>query len=197
MKNFVFCKYRNEPTKCIKCHKRCPSISNILYGIIFKLPIIKQIYKYISDKNFDKYMKFEEDRFTKYGDCEDEKIKLIFGTLSYDEMVRQYGATLYTMNDLDIIYDKESKKYSASVEAIYQWDDDGGIVKYLQSLLSQFTKYMIDNNLDTTCKIVFYDIFYGNITMDCVADTIEECYAKFKFMVEGYCKMWDEKESEE
>ena len=197
MKNFVFCKYRNEPTKCINCHKRCPSVSNILYGIIFELPIIKQIYKYISDKKFDKYMKFEEDRFNKYGDCEDEKIKLIFGTLSCDEMVRQYGATLYTMNDLDIIYNKESKKYSASVEAIYQWDDEGGIVKYLQSLLSQFTKYMIDNNLDTTYKIVFYDIFYGNITMDCVADTIEECYAKFKFMVEGYCKVWGEKEGEE
>lgn len=194
MKNFVFCKYRNEPAKCINCHKRCPSISNILYGIIFKLPIIKQIYKYISDKKFDKYMKFEEDRFNKYGDCEDEKIKLVFATLSGDEMVRQYGATLYTMNDLDIIYDKESKKYSASVEAIYQWDDEGGTVKYLQSLLSQFTKYMIDNNLDTTYKIVFYDIFYGNITMDCVADTIEECYAKFKFMVEGYCKMWEESE---
>ena len=86
------------------------------------------------------------------------------------------------------------KKYSASVEAIYQWDDKMGIVKYLQSLLSQFTKYMIDNNLDTTYKIVFYDIFYGNIAMDCVADTIEECYAKFKFMVEGYCKMWSGKE---
>jgi flagellin-specific chaperone FliS len=175
----------------------CPSISNILHGVVFKIPIIKQIYDYILNKQFERQLKFEEDRFNKYGDCEDEKIKLIFGTLSYDEMVRQYGATLYTMNDLDIIYDKESKKYSASVEAIYQWDDKSGIFKYLQSLLSQFTKYMIDNNLDTTYKIVFYDIFYGNITIDCVADTIEECYAKFKFMVEGYCKMWDEKESEE
>ena len=93
-------------------------------------------------------------------------------------------------------YDKETKKYSVDIEAIYQWDDKSGIAIYLQSLLNQFTKYMTDNNLKTNYKISFYDIFYGKIGIECEADTIEECYAKFKFIVDGYCRMW-ERESEE
>ena len=194
MKNYVFCKYRNNYEKRLHCsRKTCPSVSNILYGVVFKLPIIKQIYDYISDKRYDKQMKIEEEIFNKYGDCENESIKLIFGIKSYDDLC-ECGANLYTMNDLDVIYDKESKRYSASVEAIYQWDDKSGIVRYLQSLLSQFTKYMTDNNLDTNYKISFYDMFYGKIAIECEADTIEECYAKFKFMVDGYCRIWEDKE---
>ena len=195
MKNYVFCKNKNNHEECSHCsRKTCPSVSNILHGVVFKLPIIKQIYDYLSVKQFDKQMKIEEEIFNQYGDCENESIKLIFATLSGDEMVRRYGATLYTMNDLDVIYDKQSKTYGASVEAIYQWDDKSGIVRYLQSLLNQFTKYMTDNNLDTSYKISFYDIFYGKIAMVCEADTIEELYAKFKFMVDGYCIMWEDKE---
>ena len=194
MKNYVFCKNKNNYEECLHCsRKTCPSISNILYGIVFKLPIIKQIYNYISDKQFEKQMKDEEEIFNKYGDCENESIKLIFGVKSYDDLCK-CDANLYTMNDLDVIYDKQSKKYSADVEAIYQWDDKSGIVIYLQSLLNQFTKYMTDNNLDTNYKISFYDMFYGKIAMECEADTIEELYAKFKFMVDGYCNIWEDKE---
>lgn len=197
MKNYVFCKDRNNNEKCIHCNRKmCPSVSNILYGVIFEIPIIKQIYNYLYHKKFMKELKHEEDILEKYGDCETNTIKLIFATLSNDEMVKQYGATLYTMNDLDVIYDKETKKYSVDIEAIYQWDDKSGIAIYLQSLLNQFTKYMTDNNLKTNYKISFYDIFYGKIAIECEADTIEECYAKFKFIVDGYCRMW-EKESEE
>lgn len=127
------------------------------------------------------------------GDCENESIRLIFGIKSYDDLSGR-DANLYTMNDLDVIYDKETKKYSASVEAIYQWDNEEDISTYLQSLLSKFTQYMIDNNLDTNYKISFYDIFYGNIGINCVADSIEECYSKFKFMVDGYCRMWNGRE---
>ena len=196
MRNYVFCKNRNNQEECLRCsRKTCPSVSNILHGFVFELPIIKQVYDYISDKQFDKQMKIEDEVFQKYGDCEDELIKLVFGIKSYDDLCR-CGANLYTMNDLEFVYHKETKKYSISIEAIYQWDDKSGIVKYLQSLLNQFTKYMTDNNLKTNYKISFYDIFYGKIGIECEADTIDECYAKFKFIVDGYCRMW-EKESEE
>lgn len=196
MKNYVFCKDRNNNEKCIHCNRKmCPSVSNILYGVIFEIPIIKQVYGYVSNKRFDRQMKIEEEVFQKYGDCEDESIKLVFGIKSYDDLCR-CGANLYTMNDLEVVYHKGTKQYSISIESIYQWDDKSGIANYLQSLLNQFTKYMIDNNLSTNYKISFYDIFYGKIAIECEADTIEECYAKFKFMVEGYCRMW-EKESEE
>ena len=193
MRNYVFCKDRTNTEKCLHCsRKTCPSVSNILHGVVFELPIIKQIYDYISNKQFEKQMKIEEEIFNQYGDCENESIKLIFAILSGDEMVRRYGATLYTMNDLDVIYNKQTKKYIADVEAIYQWDDKSGIIRYLQSLLNQFTKYMTDHNLDTNYKISFYDIFYGHIGIRCEADTIEELYTKFKFMVDGYCRMWEE-----
>lgn len=196
MKNYVFCKYRNEPTKCINCHKRCPSISNILYGIIFKLPIIKQIYDKIDDIRYDKQANELEDTLAKYGDCEDEKIKLIFGVISYDDLCGSSHANLYTMNDLEVCYDKNTKKYNVSVETAYMFMSEKDEMKYIKALLSQFTKYMNENRLDTNYQIGLFVLFSGGFGIDCTSDSIEECYAKFKFMVEGYCRMW-KKESEE
>ena len=190
MKNYVFCKHRNDIDKCLDCNRAtCPSISNILYGVVFKLPIIKQIYDHISHKQFDKQIKLEGEQFEKYGYCENESIKLIFGILSGDEFCREDGATLYSMNDLDVIYDKQTKKYSVSVEAIYQFDSIEGQVRYLNQLLYEFTNYMTDNKLDTNYQISFYDIFYGHIRIDCVGESIEECYARFKVIVEGFNRM--------
>lgn len=183
MKNYVFCKHNNTE-KCYNCERTCPSVSNILYGVVFELPIIKQIYKYISNKIFEKAIKLEEEMFEKYGDCENESIKLIFGVSSCE-----CDVNLYTINDLEVIYDKQTKKYSISIEAIYQFDSIERQVKYLNGLLEKFTKYMTDNNFDKNYKISFYDIFYGNININCIANSIEECYARFKFIVEGFDRM--------
>ena len=196
MKNYVFCKHRNNIDKCLDCDRTCPSVSNILYGVIFELPIIKQIYDNLLYKQHEKQMKLEEEIFEKYGDCEDESIKLIFGIKSYDDLC-ECDVNLYTMNDLDVIYDKNTKKYSASVEAIYQFDSIEGQVRYLNQLLHEFTKYMTDNNLNTNYQISFYDIFYGHIAIDCVADSIEECYSRFKFIVEGFDRMNGDRRSKE
>lgn len=187
MKNYVFCKHNNTE-KCYNCERTCPSVSNILYGVVFELPIIKQIHKYISNKIFEKVIKLEEEIFEKYGDCENESIKLIFGVKSYDDLC-ECDVNLYTMNDLDVIYDKQTKKYSISIEAFYQFKSINSEVKYLNGLLEKFTKYMTDNNFDKNYKISFYDVFYGNINIDCIANSIEECYARFKFIVEGFDRM--------
>ena len=187
MKNYVFCKHNNTE-KCYNCERTCPSVSNILYGVVFELPIIKQIHKYISNKIFEKAMKLEEEILKKYGDCENESIKLIFSIKSYDDLC-ECDANLYTMNDLDVIYDKQTKKYSISIETFYQFDSIEGEVKYLNGLLEKFTKYMTDNNFDKDYKISFYDIFYGDININCIANSIEECYARFKFIVEGFNRM--------
>ena len=187
MKNYVFCKHNNTE-KCYNCERVCPSVSNILYGVVFKLPIIKQIYKYISNKIFEKSIKLEKEMFEKYEDCEDESIKLIFGVKSYDDLC-ECDANLYTMNDLAVIYDKQTKKYLTIIETIYQFDFIEGQVRYLNGLLEKFTKYMTDNNLDKNYKISFYDIFHSNININCIADSIEECYARFKFIVEGFDRM--------
>ena len=187
MKNYVFCKHYNTE-KCYNCERTCPSVSNILYGVVFKLPIIKQIYKYISNKIFEKAIKLEEEMFEKYGDCENESIKLIFGVKSYDDLC-ECDVNLYTMNNLEVIYDKQTKKYSISIDAIYQFNSIEGQVRYLNGLLEKFTKYMTDNNFDKNYKISFYDIFYGNININCIANSIEECYARFKFIVEGFDRM--------
>lgn len=187
MKNYVFCKHNNTE-KCYNCERTCPSVSNILHGVVFELPIIKQIYKYISNKIFEKAIKLEEEMFEKYGDCEDESIKLIFGVKSYDDLC-ECDANLYTMNDLAVIYDKQTKKYSIIIETFYQFDSIEGQVGYLNGLLEKFTKYMTENNLDKNYKISFYDIFYCDININCIANSIEECYARFKFIVEGFDRM--------
>lgn len=160
---------------------------------IFKLPIIKQIYNKLGDIRFDKAIKLEEAMFVKYGYTETEDIKLIFGIKSWD-CLNSCDVNLYTMNDLDIIYDKNSKKYLVSIESCYQWDNKDDTIIYLQSLLLEFTQYMNDNQLNTNYQISFYNIFNGSIGLDCTSDSIEECYSKFKFMVDGYCRMLKGKE---
>ena len=113
-------------------------MSNILYGVVFELPIIKQIYDYVSNKQFIRELELEEEMLKKYGDCENESIRLIFGVLSSDNLCGD-NPNLYTMNDLNVIYDKRTKEYSVSIEAIYQFDSVDGQVEYLKSLLNKFT----------------------------------------------------------
>ena len=86
---------------------KCNSLSNIYHGTILKLFPFKQIDYFLSERAYKKEDKYNEEMDKKYGDCtlETDEFKFIWGVKSWDCLVNS-DANLYTMNDIDIIYDR-------------------------------------------------------------------------------------------
>ncbi|HHX69724.1 MAG TPA: hypothetical protein GX708_16970 [Gallicola sp.] len=92
------------------------------------------------------------------------------------------------MNDIDITYDRETKRYMLGIETAYLFKNKQSECKYLKDLLNVFTKYMDDNSLS---KDYDYFLFMSNPSLTTSAETIEELYINFKIFVEGYCKTYE------
>ena len=95
-------------------------------------------------------------------------------------------ANLYTMNDLDIIYNKKTNKYAIGIETIYSFSNGRkGEQEYIKDLLNKFTEWMQSKGYDTNTYIPIYSAFtYKNINSE--FDSIEELYAYFKMLVNGF-----------
>lgn len=138
---------------------------------------------------------YDEDDDMEYGfdECENdfdpyesETMKFIWGVKSWDDLASA-DACLYTMNDIDLIYLKDEKKYILGIETIYEFEKEEHKLSYLEGCLDAFTKFMIENGYNTEAKLHWWDIF-GN-GMNTHFDSIEECYAMFKMLVNGYCNL--------
>lgn len=109
-------------------------------------------------------------------------LKFIWGVKSWDDLCPA-DTCLYTMNDIDICYDRETKKYMLGVETAYMFKDKLAEVEYLEGLLSYFTKYMIDNNLSTEEP---HFLWMSSPCTSMEAKTIAELYTNFRIFIEGY-----------
>jgi hypothetical protein len=109
-------------------------------------------------------------------------LKFIWGVKSWDDLCPA-DTCLYTMNDIDICYDRETKKYMLGVETAYMFKDKLAEVEYLEGLLSCFTKYMMDNNLSTEEP---HFLWMSSPCTSMEAKTIAELYTNFRIFVEGY-----------
>ena len=139
---------------------------------------LKKMYK---NRKRDKFHDEYEDDFNPY---EDENLKFIWGVTSWDDLTGA-DANLYTMNDIHIIYDKNTKMYMLNVETAYIFETYGSECQYLQDCLKAFTKYMDDNGLN---KNEPYRLLMSNLCTNMEAETIEELYTNFKIFVDGFCK---------
>ena len=182
-----FCKDKNSEQCCVCGKEYCPSMSEFKYGILLELPIIKQIYEWNMNRRFDKEMKDFDKTVAKYGCCENDNYKLLFGIISTDDLSVSRSANLYTMNDIDLLYDKEANKYLLSIETIFYFKNKSGYINYLKFLLDEMTKFMVDNGYDINYKISMCELFSDGIMGNCEGDSVEECYAKFRILVDGYC----------
>ena len=140
--------------------------------------ILKKINKKIIHHiNKRKYTNWYEDEFN-IG-----SLQFIWGIKSYDDLFTS-KANIWTMNDLEIDYDKELDKYMLSIETIYDFKEGKkGEVKYLKKLLHTFTQYMLDNNYNTDEELNFQLLQSEDFW---TADSIPELYIKFKIFVNGY-----------
>ena len=125
----------------------------------------------------------------KYPDWEDNEyncgdLKFIWGVKSYDDLSSAMP-NFYTMNDIDIIYSRKSGLYSLGVETIYAFDggQKQGEVKYLDGLLNEFTKFMVENNYKVDEP---YMLLMAQPCTNCFAESIPELYTHFRIFVEGY-----------
>lgn len=195
--NCILCKYNKfnkDGGNCMDYMKRdeygnpigeCKSLSNIYYGTIIKFFPFKQIHDFRTERAWQKEKKYAKEMDEKYGDCslEDDDMKFIWGIKNWDDL-SGHDACIYTMNDIDIIYDKKKKEYMLGIETAYMFKTHSAECDYLRKCLDAFTKYMDDNGLD---KNEPYMLFMNDPCTSMVADSIEELYTNFKIFVDGFC----------
>ena len=185
--NCILCKYHNDKNKCYeKIYSstwNCPTLSNIYYGKLIKwfpFNFYQKIKDEINNKKREKYYNTFNEDYT-----ENEDFKFIFGIISYDDLTSN-KPNLLTMNDFDIIYDKNNKKYIMSIETIYVFKNGvDGEREYLNNILNKFTQWMLENNYNIE-RNVFYEIFTNGNNINTEFDSIETLYATFNCFVKGY-----------
>ena len=185
-KQCILCPYKKEEN-CLYNHDECYSLSNIYYGYVIKIFPFN-----IIDKTIDKVNELKEDIYcknleNKYGDInkENDELKFIWGIKSYDDLC-EADCGFYTMNDIDIVYDKKDNCYLLGVETAYCFPSYESTCDYLKNLLKCFTKYMDDNGFDKNRKL---NLFMSQPCTDLKAKSIEELYTNFKIFVNGYCSL--------
>ena len=114
---------------------------------------------------------------------ETDETKFIWGVKSWDDLTGK-DACMWTMNDIDITYEKKEKKYMLGIETAYMFKTHADECRYLQDCLKAFTKYMDDNGLE---KNKPYILFMSNPCTSMEAESIEELYVNFKIFVDGFC----------
>ena len=194
--NCILCKYNKYNKNGDNCYNhrekdeygyfvnKCKSLSNIYYGTIIKFFLFKQIHDFRAERAWRKEEKYNKKMEEKYGDCslETDDFKFIWGIKSWDDLSGT-DACLYTMNDIDIIYDKKKKEYILGIETACLFKTYNDECKYLSDCLKAFTKYMDDNGLN---KNEPFRLFMNNPCTNMVANSIEELYTNFKIFVNGY-----------
>lgn len=194
--NCILCKYNKYNKNGDNCYNHrekdeygypigeCKSLSNIYYGTLIKFFPFKQIDYFLTNRAWRKEEKYIKEMDKEYGDytLETDDLKFIWGIKSYDDLSCA-NACLYTMNDIDIIYDKKKKEYILGIETAYLFKTYNDECKYLSDCLKAFTKYMDDNGLN---KNEPFRLFMNNPCTNMVANSIEELYTNFKIFVNGY-----------
>ena len=117
----------------------------------------------------------------------DDTYEFIWGIKSGDDISSVKEANNHTMNDFDIVYNKEKQVYLMSVETIYMFkngsDDEK---KYIKSILDQFTEWMKSKGYDTTKELGLWDVFTDEKNIKTEFENIEDLYSCFRFLVAGF-----------
>lgn len=192
--NCIFCKYRklnkNHDYACMNSWEaigECNSLSNIWYGKLSKyFPF--NIIQYFIDKYEEKITKEYYDDYNE-DFTENSSMKFIWGLKSYDDL-SSYDANLETMNDIDLIYLKDEKKYILGIETAYIFNSKEIEKEYFKVLLDKFTEWMEEQGYDTNSTLNsygdMYEIFTSGININTHFDTIEDAYRTFKLLINGY-----------
>ena len=189
-KQCLFCRYKYDSNACFDAMfnkgYKCPSLSNIFYGKVIKIPVFKQLYDAYDDIMYQRSVeKWEEDYINDY---ETKDMKFIWGIKSYDDLCNS-PACLGTMNDIDLIYLKDEDKYILGIETIYHFESEDAKYDYMKELLDKFTEFMLEYEYDINYEFEVYQVFTYDISINKHFKSIEEAYATFKLFVNGFCSL--------
>ena len=193
--NCIFCKYK-KLYACMESWNKdeygypigeCNSLSNIWYYKLSEhFPF--NIIQYFIDKHEEK---ITEEYYNDYNEdfTENSSMKFIWGLKSYNDL-SSCDANLETMNDIDLIYLKDEKKYILGVETAYMFNSKEAEKEYFKTLLDKFTKWIEEQGYNTNSTLNTYDdmyeIFSGYININTHFNTIENAYITFKLLVNEY-----------
>lgn len=121
-----------------------------------------------------------------YRECE-----FVWGVKSSADLSKR-EASPYTMNDMELTYSASKQRYMLDVETAYWFDNREGEIKYLTSLLNEFTEYMVAQKLSTNGQ---YRFWMSTPSAPFEGETISEVYIGFKIFVEGYKAVHDLKQA--
>lgn len=115
---------------------------------------------------------------------ENDKWLFIWGVKANDDA--HFGdSNLFSLNDIEILFNKNDKKYYLGIETVYLFGDINDRIYYYQNLLKKFKEYMIENSqfLNTDNKSIQKDknIEYPQF----IADNINELYLTFEKYVKN------------
>ena len=127
-----------------------------------------------------------------YADWKDDEyncgpLKYIWGIKSHDDLSAN-KANFYTLNDLDIYFNRDNRLYMLGLETIYSFETVADRINYLNRLLDTFKDYMGSNSLfDSNYDPFFLYLYnYGKMIE---AESLTELYYKFKIFVTGYSNL--------
>lgn len=131
-----------------------------------------------------------------YDDWEDDEYncadnKFIWGIKSHDD-ITENPPSFYTLNDIDIYYNRKSKLYFLDIETIYKFDNRDDEKKYLNKLLDDFEQYLLglgglegfDYNLDKQPRLYEFDLSSGYDLFK--SADLEDLFYRFKTFVNNF-----------
>lgn len=138
--------------------------------------------KYFLDKYENrKYRKLYPD-FQCKTEFDSGNYKFIWGACAETSFF-PYTPTLYTANDISIIYNRQSRKYILDIETSYFLHEKSEIEEYLRRILAKLERYMDDNKID---KGAAYKFWMSDPSFLFEAESIAELYTCFRIFIEGY-----------
>lgn len=114
----------------------------------------------------------------------EDRFKFVWGVTGPDA-----EASLYTVNDIDIVYDTYDEVYMLELETAYFFKTKKDECEYLVNLLRELAEWMDSQKISRNEKLAIWD----GITF--VSRSIENLYAQFLCYVNGYCALYGDDES--
>ena len=142
------------------------------------MKLFKKRYKKENIENTD-FKRLKMDFSEKEGTYS-ENMYFIWGIKSKDDFTG-CNANLYTMNDIDLIYDANDNLFKLGIETAYCFPTIADRNNYLLKLLKEFEKFVKDLNL----PIERYSFGFTDCSITMSSENISELLANFRVFVKG------------
>jgi hypothetical protein len=111
----------------------------------------------------------------------DNGVYFIWGIKARDDFTDS-EPNLFTLNDIDLIYDSNDGNFKLSIETAYHFEDIKHRNHYLLHLLNSLEEFMKDNGFPTN-EIYFFD--FSNCKINLESNFISQVFAQFRVFVKG------------